>query len=153
MLIPLVRPGNWQIECTLDYTPDNVNQEGILALGYISNSNHMGACGSLADESAIASEVEAWIETNDGEDTLTNRYTGAVQGVGDIVLGFRSVNGVIEVYDDDDNAWHSYEGHPTTTVSYTAGWAFLQFYNLGGFGSSDPWTGVHIKSLTLTYLR
>jgi len=152
IIVPIMRPGNWEIEIVVDYTPDNdnANQIGFIHLGYISNSNHMGAEAALLDVSTLTSTVNTYLYTNDGDDTITSRYSGAAQSAGDITLALRSVNGVLQIYDDQDNAWHDYEGHQTTTVSYTAGWTFFGISNVST--APAPWTGVHIKSFKLTYL-
>lgn len=150
ILVPLMRPGNWEAEVVIDFTPTNVDQVGLVNVGYISNSNHMGANAVLLDISVIASEVTTVLQTNDGDDTPTSRYTGAAQGTGNITLALRSINGVLEVYDDQDNLWHPYEGHQSTGISYTAGWVYFGLTNLSTH--ADPWVGVHIRNFKLTYL-
>jgi hypothetical protein len=150
LLVPLCRSPNWEFELVFDFTPTNVNQMGFLYMGYITNSNHVGAFSILYDVSAVASQLTAVLATNDGDDTWTNRHVGVVlAGAGDRTLGVRCQNGAVSIYDPQAAAWQDYTGRQNAGIAYNAAHAFIQFRKSG---ANPFWVDVNIKSLTLTYL-
>jgi hypothetical protein len=153
ILVPLMRPGNWELFIDFEYTPGHVNQRFILDLGYLANSNHVGARANVRDDGAADSDLHWALQTNDGDDTWTNRYTGAniVGATGNYQIGFRCQNGCVGVYDDQNNSWNYYQGRQNTGASpysaYTATHAFLQFFR---YDANVP--TLRIRNLRLTYL-
>lgn len=152
ILIPLVRPGNWELEAVINYPAQAVNRTGGLGSGYIANSNHVGGFVWLVDGSAAAQRVTIQLHTNDGDDTFTNQYIGAVLvGAGARTFRTRLKNGAISAWDPQDSAWHDYTGRQSAGIAYTAAWAFVQFYNYNN-PAANPTPVMYLRSLKLTYL-
>lgn len=156
LLIPLLQPGQWELEVVLDYSaPAGVDDEGYCSFGYITNSNHVGACATIYDNAAGATQLIASLETNNGDDTFTTRYTGAILAgpfAGPVTYRFRCMNGCVSVWDDQDDAWHDYEDRPAlvgqvAAIPYTAAWAFIQFADTG----NQFWT-IYVQSLSVNYI-
>jgi hypothetical protein len=150
ILVPLMRPGNWELSFTVNYAPTSTAHQFALYFGYLTNSNHYGALGVIHDSNAGASELSCLLYTNDGDDTLTAQYTGtALAGTGLRTYKFRCQNGAIQVYDEQDDAWHSFNGRQSAGVGYTAAYAFL---NVIRPGTGATLSRVYLTNLTLTYL-
>lgn len=153
ILIPIMRPGNWELFLDYEYTPGNVNERFWLALGYIANSNHYGAFAAVRDAWVGASDLQYHLYTNDGDDTGTAQYNGVViaGAVGNYQIGFRAQNGCVGVYDDQNNSWNYFTGRQCTGASpystFTAAHAFLQFNR-----SDANVPTLRIRNLRLTYL-
>ena len=132
LLIPLLRPANWILEVKWKYAPAAVTEQGILVFGYITNSNQPGAYARIEDINAAVTELSAHLDTNDGDDTYTERYNGvALAGAATRTYRFRCMHGCVSVWDDQDDAWHDYVGRygiipQAASIPYTAAWAFLQ---------------------------
>lgn len=154
LLIPLMRPANWILELQWKYAPADVNEQGILYFGYITNSNQPGAYARIEDTSAAASQLEAHLDTNDGDDSYTERYNGAaLAGAATRTYRFRCMHGCISVWDDQDDAWHDYEGRygvipQMASIPYTAAWAFIQ--TVMPIGAAAPWTA-YLAGLKLSF--
>lgn len=149
LIIPLCRAANWELELVINYAPTNVLHMMTLDFGYISNSNHVGACATIADAWATSSQIRASLNTNDGDDTYTAQYTGAtLASTGERTYKFRCKNGCVSVWDEQDDAWHNYTGRQNAGLAYTAAWAFIQVRK---YSSQDLCT-IYLKSLILTYL-
>jgi hypothetical protein len=151
IIIPLMRPDNWELKLRL-YLPSVPDaEEGRLMFGYINNSNQVGAYGEFSDTDGSNRRVQCLLYTNDGDDTFTARYTGTTSdlvGAGLRYYYFRCQNGCVGVWDDKDDAWHWYEGRQSTTVGYTAAAIFLQAQQVG---AADLFV-YQIYELVLTYL-
>lgn len=149
ILVPLCRADNWELEIVIDFVPTNVNQKGYVVFGYLANSNNYGTMVYIVDTSVVASQLQVYMYTNDGDDTGTARYIGvALAGTADRMYRFRCENTCVRVWDDQDNAWHDYEGRYNAGIAYTAAHTFIQMRNHDG----TYWSDVYLKSLKLTYL-
>ena len=132
LLIPLLRPANWILEIKWKYAAAAITEQGILAFGYIANSNQPGAYARIEDLDAAATEMDAHLDTNNGNDTYTEQYNGAsLAGSATRTYRFRCMHGTVGVWDDQDDAWHDYLGRygvipEMASIPYTAAWAFLQ---------------------------
>lgn len=155
LLIPLMRPDNWILELQWKYAPAAVTEQGLLYFGYITNSNQPGAYARIEDTSAAASQLEAHLDTNDGDDTYTERYNGAaLAGAATRTYRFRCMHGCVSVWDDQDDAWHDYEGRygviaQIASVPYTAAWAFVQTAPPTG-QTANFWTA-YLAALKLSF--
>jgi len=149
MLIPICRPGGWELKLVVDYQAANVAHKIAIVFGYITNSGHIGAYTTLYDADDGNTELVCGLRTNDGDDTFTARYDGAaLAGTGSRTYAFRQQNGCLRAYDEQDDAWHDYTGRQVAGISYTAAWAFVQVYKLG----ASVLSAAYIANLKLTYL-
>lgn len=147
ILLPLCRPGNWELEIVLDFGP-TAAQTGFLLLGYISNSNHVGAYGRAVDAGGTV-QMQARLYTNNNDDTYFSQWAGAaLVGTGMYTYKFRCKNGCVSFWDAQDSAWHDYEGRQNAGHAYTAAAAFVQITKYTG----TLWTDTSIQSLKLAYL-
>ena len=149
LLIPLIRSGQWELEVNFNYPGgQNANVKGDVMVGYMSNSNHVGAIGAASDASATGQKVRWVLATNDGDDTHTAQHVGVGidPAAGSYGCKFRCQNGCVGVYDEQAGSWVWYEGTQNAGHAYTAAWAFVQI-----FGGANSWN-IYLESLTLTYL-
>lgn len=149
LLIPLMRPGNWKIDLAFNLR-DDANANGyILSLGYIAGGNHVGACSVSVDGSATSVNYRAYMYTNDGDDTFTAQYTGAVlSGAASRTISFAHFNGCVGVWDDQDDAWHWYAGRQNAGHAYTPHCVFIQIIKNGLMTLST----MYLSQITVTYL-
>lgn len=150
IVFPLMRSSNWALTFTLNYDPTAASHRLRALAGYITSSNTVGAHAHIIDNSA-SSQLTCYLVTNDdaGNSNFTNRYTGsALSGTGTRLYGFKSQNGALSVYDEQDDAWHDYEGHQSTSASFTAAYAFIGFYKY----TSYTFARTYLRSLTVQYL-
>jgi hypothetical protein len=149
LLVPLMRPGNWELAVGLSYPADPTTPQLALALGYLAGSNHCGAAALIRDAAPSSQALRASLETNDGDDTFTVRYQAlATVGPGSWTYKFRCFAGAVSVWDDYDDTWHDHAGRQAIGHAYTAAYAFVQFLKTAG--SAFP--TCYLSSLTLTYL-
>lgn len=149
ILIPLMRPENWELDVVLTYSPAAVAHMIRFYMGHLTPSGHMGDALDAEDTSVAANQLICVHYTNDGDDTFTARYTGAaLVGTGDRTYKLRSKNACRSVWDEQDDAWHDYQGHQCTTVAYTPGYVFIAVQKIG----ANTLSAHYIKSLTLKYL-
>ena len=153
IIIPLMRPGNWELEWVVYYPSNAANRAGGFYSGYITASNHVGAYLVVLDESGSQQRIRGLGATNDGDDTYTTRInSGAVvSGVSTTTWRLRIQNGCLYCYDDGDDAWHSYTGRQSAGIAYTPAYAFMQFFNHAN-PASNPTATMYLQSLKLTYL-
>lgn len=146
--IPLQRPERWQVLVDLDYAPTTIAETVRFALGYYTSSNHVGAYAELVDNTPFVSQLQAILNTNNGNDVFTARITGvAVPGAATRRLGVRCQNGTIEEWDFQTGTWRNYAGRQSA-VAYTAAGLFLQFYKF----ASNALAPCYVAWLQLTYL-
>jgi hypothetical protein len=155
LLIPLLRPANWEIEVDLDYgTPGGITDEGIFVFGYCTSSNHVGAYGQIEDLNVAATSLTERLYTNDGAPGgYTQRYAGAaLAGAAVRTYSFRCMNGCVGVWDDVDNLWHDYEGKQCAEDegAWTAVYAFLQFPYFPYANAGVFWT-IYLRRLQIIY--
>lgn len=150
LLLPLARPGNWELEIVLNYNPAGASDQGRVYVGYLASTNHVGAAAMFVDAWNAAYDMRASLTTNNGDDTLTTQYTGTIlSGTGLRTLRFRCENGAVGVWDPQGSSWHYYEGRQSAGIAYTAACAFVQFYK---YDNTNPFWNVYLDSLKLTYL-
>jgi hypothetical protein len=149
MIIPLARPGDWSISIDLDLTSATASRKDNCVLGYAASSNHYGAFAFIAGATDSAIRYNAELYTNDGDDTITKQYDGAdVTGAGVYTIKLRNYHGAISVWDDQDDAWHNYEGRQSTGIAYTAAYVFVQIYKHPDTVISDQ----YLSNIKLEYL-
>jgi len=148
-IITSLDKGNWQADLYLSYSPTAVGEEAAIQLGAVTQSNHVGFYSVIYDANAGASELICLLRTNDGDDTITTQYTGsALAGTGDRLYKIKSVNSVISIYDDYDNAWHDYKGHQNAICSYSYNYIYIAIYKYAAVNLAP----VYIQKLDITYL-
>jgi len=148
MLIPVSRGANWELELVYYISGVGITMYE-LAVGYIAASNHVGASALSVDNNGAVFEYQAFLETNDGDDTYTTRHTGnTISAGGQYTINIRCINGAVGVWDDQDNSWHDYEGRQSTGVAYTPAYAFVQFYK----NAAAAFSAIQVRNLKLTYL-
>jgi hypothetical protein len=149
LLLPLMRPANWELAVGLNYPADPSNPQFALAAGYLAGSNHCGAAALIRDASATSQALRATLETNDGDDTYTVRYQAAATlGPGSWTYKFRCFSGAVSVWDDYDDGWRDYAGRQTVGHGFTPAYAFVQFLKAGG----ATFPTCYLTNLALTYL-
>jgi hypothetical protein len=133
IIIPLVRPRNWEVAITFNFDAAVVGDKGRLVLGTMTANGDFGALGFSEDSNAAATELVCQLMTNDGDDSLTARHTGqALAGTGDRELKLRNLNGCIGVYDEQDDGWNNYAGRQAAGVDYTPTHIFIQVQKFTG---------------------
>jgi hypothetical protein len=148
IMIPLNRGGNWQINLCVDLSDATAGRYHTVQLGYVTASGHVGAVAQINDQSANV-RYQAKLQTNDGDDTFTVRYTGtALDGAAAREIRFRCLTGCVSVWDDQDDAWHDYEGLQSTGIAYTPTHAYIQVIKLATQSLSE----MYISSVKLLYL-
>jgi hypothetical protein len=126
-LVPLAKPGSFELEIGLDYQPSDVSHKIYIDIGWLTQSNHIGSYVRIRDEDLAASELEGILRTNLGNDTFSDRHTGsALAGTGDRTYKIRALNGTVGWWDDQDNAWHNYTGSWGAFQGYTPAYVFLR---------------------------
>lgn len=148
ILIPLARPGQWELELTVNRTAGSVAEMLRCYVGYVTPSGHVGAYGVFVDGSS-SRVYQARLHTNDGDDTFTQQYTGAVENPAPTTAyaGFAISSGCPGVWDEQDDAWHYYATRQNAGHSYTPAYAFVQVGKASG-----TLEVVYLSALTLTYL-
>jgi hypothetical protein len=147
IIIPLVRSYNWEMAVTFEYAVSDVAELARLILGTMMPNNDYGIVAFSQDNNAGASELACLFYTNDGDDTITVRFTGdPLAGVGERVIKIRSLNCCASVYDQEDSVWEDYTGRQAP-VSYTPTHLFVQVQKIGAAALSD----ITIKNITITY--
>jgi hypothetical protein len=150
ILLPLAQPSNWQLDIGLTYADTAASLQGFINYGYITQSAHMGAYVSTRDVSTSTVELQTFLSTNDGDDTYTIQYAGAVlSGSGARTYKFRCLYGTVGVWDDYDDDWHNYSDRHSIGHAYTPACAYVQFRKQT---SVDFWTAMYLTSLKLAYL-
>jgi len=152
IIVPLMRPGNWELEAVLKVPAQAVNTRGLLYHGYIVGSNHVGAFARWCDTSGDTLRFEGTLWTNDGDDTFSQQINwGNLASVaGTWTVRFVSRNGCVGGYESVGAAYQWYTDRQCSGVNYTPTWAFLQ-YDPYNYPTSPEWV-VYIQSLKLTYL-
>jgi len=156
---PLNRGDNWQILVDFDVAapPSNNDEEtlhiGVMGLGgYVS---FYARCRMFKD-AFLNQYYNAELWTNDGDASFSKEYDGtALTSTGSYQLGLRCWNGVIAVYDDQDDSWHEYTGR--FGESATADWATFgilhAFIALGESNDAEAAEVVTITNLNFKYLK
>ncbi|KKL64275.1 hypothetical protein LCGC14_2166670 [marine sediment metagenome] len=148
LIIPLARPENWELEIVFDYSVAAIEDTGQLILFAMTASNHIAFFGMSEDNNAGASTLQCSMFTNDGDNTYTSRYAGGVlAGTGQRTIKIRNLNGTYAVWDDDDDAWHDYEGRQSTNASYASSFVGLQARK-----GANTMATFEIETFKLTYL-
>jgi hypothetical protein len=146
LVVPLLRPGNWQLAAGLTYPAGGTNFR--MVLGYLTGSNHCGAAAVILDDAA-ADSLRATLQTNDGDDTFTGRYSAlSTLGAGTWTYKFRCYTGTVSVWDHYDDTWRNYTGRQALGRAYTPAYAFIQFLKTPG----ATFPTCYLSSLALTYL-
>jgi len=144
---------NFQVDLEFDYEESGAaNERGYMRICCITDSNHIGFGGQAYDENDDAGAPQlVWnLWTNDGDDTLTNKYTGAaLAGTGVRYLKVKSVNGVISIYDDQNDSWNDYEGHQDVGRSYT--YNYVGFFNYKT--AAKALAPIYIRKIDITYIN
>lgn len=151
ILIKLCRLCDWEIELILNYEPSGVNEKGAVKIAAMLPSNHYAFFAMARDSSISEKQIDTGLYTNNGDDINTSRYQGSVEIVTtsiDWIIGLRNKNGVLQVYDDQDDAWHNYTGRQSAGRGYTASHIAIAYYKYTG---ANFWTS-YLKSLKFKYL-
>lgn len=148
LIIPLARPENWELEVVFDYSSALDADTGRLILFALTSSNHVAFFGMSEDNNVGGDSLQCSLFSNNGTDVFTSRYAGGVlAGTGQRTIKIRNLNGTYGVWDDDDDAWHDYEGHQSAGVSYAP--AFLGIQATKG---TNNMVTFEIENFKLTYL-
>lgn len=108
----IIKQSDFIVTLEIKYAPTNVNERIVINANVLTETNHASAVSSIYDTSIAASQLICGLYSNDGDDTLTARYTGAVlAGAGVRTYKLKHQNGCISLWDEQDDAWHDYEGH------------------------------------------
>lgn len=149
ILIPLMRPGNWEIEVQYDWA--SINTQGAFYLGYITVSNHIGAMAAVVQPQG-STIFTHYLYTNDGDDTFTQRASGVenyIASIGKRTITFRTSHGCVGYRGISDDPWAFYEDRQATGTNYTPAYAFLQV--IDNHASNPFWT-FDVERLVLRYL-
>lgn len=148
ILIPLIRPRDWEINITFDFAVAAVGDQVRFIVGTMMSNNDFGAVGFVQDNAAGATELTWLFYTNDGDDSITIRHTGsAFAGVGEREVRLRAANGCLSFYDDQDDGWNDYTGRQAAGSDYTPVYLFVLVQKLGAADLAD----ITIKDITMIY--
>lgn len=144
LVIPIVRPGNWYAELRFDIG-GLITTNSRVEIGGLTATNHVVGYGESRNHGTLSHQAYAYLFSNDGDDTFTERFVGSpLNNPGYVLLRFRCQNGCIGVFDDDDNVWEWYEGRNAVGVAYTPAYAFVQVRKI---------TGVAMATIRLEWLK
>jgi hypothetical protein len=147
MTIPIVRPGNWYAEARFTIG-GAITTNSRVEVGALTATNHVVGYGESRNPGTLSHQAYAYLFSNDGDDTFTQRFSGSpLNNPGYVILRFRCQDGCIGVYDDEDNVWEWYEGRNATGVSYTPAYAFFQVQKVSGVAMAT----IHITELKIVY--
>lgn len=147
IVLPLIRPYNWELAVTFDYSPGEVAENVRLILGSMAPDNEYIALAFAQDNAVGASELVWLLYTNDGAGSVDVQFTGdALAGTGERVIKLRSLNGCVSVYDNEDNVWEDYTGRQAGT-GFNPSHVFIQVQKLGAAALAD----ITIKDITVIY--
>jgi hypothetical protein len=148
LMLPLVRPRNWETAITFNFAVGAVGDKGRLVLGSATANGDFIALGFSEDQNAGATELTCHLYTNNGDDSITTRHSGdALAGAGDRELKLRGQNGCVSVYDEQSDTWVDYTGRQAAGVDYTPAYIFIQVQKITGATLAD----FTIKDLTMIY--
>lgn len=148
--LPLMRPGNWQFDVTLNYQAANVAHMLDMFFGYVTQSGHVGGIAEAVDGSAVATQLQCYLYTNDGDDTYTIRYSAVapLAGTGLRTYKMRCLTTCPGVWDELDDTWHNYTGHQCATGSYSPAYGYFVIGPLG----ANVLAAHYVTNLSLTYI-
>lgn len=143
LLLPLARPGDWEMSITIDYQPTDVAHQINLLLGCVPMAGP-GLHAEIYDNSGAASQLICA--------EVTQSYTGStLAGTGERTYKIRSRHAAFSVYDEQDDAWHDSESWIVLSGQYqdmSPAFVFVQAVKLAGADLSR----VYLQELGLTYL-
>jgi len=107
------------------------------------------AAALVRDASAAGQALRATLETNNGDDTYTARYSATSSlGAGSWTYKFRCLGGAVSVWDDYDDGWHDYAGRQSVGHGFTPAYGFVQFIKAAGVA----FPAVYLTAFNLSYL-
>jgi len=144
LMWPVHRSGNWEARINV----------------YLSSSSgknvyfHFGAVGMglhtpfyIFNYAYNTIDMRTYMYVNNGDDTYTSAYTGnQVYTSGNYDFYIRSVNGVIQIYDDQNNSWYTHDG--VFGAGFGIAHIFLIPYNRAGY----TYDTLRLRRFTLKYL-
>ncbi len=145
LLWPLQRAGDWEayIECYLN-APSGENV--YFNFGAVGQGLHVPFY--VLNYAFDAKHYRARLSTNDGDDTYTTRYSGTtITSAGTYEFYLRSINSVLQVYDDQNDSWNDYSGSYGSGVSQSPSHIFFMPYNRAG----SVYGTLQLKQFKLTY--
>lgn len=149
IVFPLAQGHEWELTMVVDYRDVALTTLSHVELAYMSNSGNTGAIAAMPSFNAAQKQVACNLYTNDGDDTYTTRYAGAVQsGADNYTLKFRNKNGTVGVWDPEDDDWHHFEGRGAAGQAYNAALGAIQVRQK----SSTALDEIYIQSLKVRYL-
>jgi len=149
IMFRLPRAADLDIQFTLTYTPSAAAQRILISSGVCTSSGNNSMVHRAIDNSA-STELGVQAYTNDGDDTFTNFLTGTAQsGTGDRLMRFKIINGCYSSWDFQASSFTNYNGHQSSTCSYTADYFWLTFYKFTGYTFGTP---VYLKDFQVSIL-
>lgn len=149
MLVPLMRPGNWDITVAFNYAAQSGARLGELVIGYLTGEGgRVGAFVRAHDNSGADQQLQYSLFMNNGDDTygaVVANSSGVTSG--DFIVSLECKNGYLRFYDDVNDSWTDFTAR-NGIVPYTPAYLFLQVKDT--HGGLNAWS-IKITSLSVTY--